>query len=240
METEYARRYPDLYRRHWWWRAREEVILSTLKQIRPKESWGEILDVGCGDGLFFEKLERFGHVEGIEMDPTSLTLGGRWSGRIHVGSFDESFQPGKAYALILMLDVLEHFPDALSALKRAVELLEPGGKILITVPAFPILWTSHDDLNQHYQRYTRASLADLVRRSGARIDSGRYFFHWASALKLAVHIREQLLPVSPRPPQVPRRWLNRALYRFCRAEEGIFERFNLPFGSSLLAVVAKI
>src|SRR6266545_1573241 len=112
MDPEYALHYRRLYECHWWWRAREDFILAALERLRPGVG-GAILDVGCGDGLFFEKLSRLGLVEGIEMDPTGVTPGGRWASRIHIQPFDESFQPGRQYALVLMLDVLEHFADPL-------------------------------------------------------------------------------------------------------------------------------
>src|SRR2546426_4518668 len=53
-------------RRHWWWRARERLILDVLRRLRPGAGWSAILDVGCGDGLFFERLAEFGPVEGVE------------------------------------------------------------------------------------------------------------------------------------------------------------------------------
>ncbi len=239
MDTDYARRYRELYERHWWWRAREDLILETLRSLRREKSWGSILDVGCGDGLFFDKLQEFGTIEGIEMDPTGVSPDSRWLGRIHVRSFDQTFQPGKLYSLVLMLDVLEHFPDPLSCLRRAVDLLEPDGTLLITVPAFRALWTSHDDLNHHYMRYTRGKLNALVRQAGARIAQSRYFFQWTAPLKLAAHVKEMVFAVTPATPRVPTEWLNRCFYRLSRAEQKIFRRLPVPFGSSLLAVIGR-
>lgn len=239
MDANYARHYSALFERHWWWRAREVLVLATLESLRPEKDWGSILDVGCGDGLFFEKLQRFGSVEGIEMDSTGVTPGGRWAKRIHVRPFDETFHPRQNYGLILMLDVLEHFADPLGSLRRAVELLQPQGRILITVPAFSLLWTSHDTLNHHYRRYTRRSLADLAEQAGARIFGERYFFQWTSPVKLAVHIKEKLLPAAPVLPQVPTLWLNRFLYHLSITEQRLFRKLRVPFGSSLLAIAGR-
>jgi SAM-dependent methyltransferase len=195
--------------------------------------------VGCGDGLFFEKLQRFGPVEGVEMDPTGVAPDGPWIDRIHVRPFDETFQPGKRYALVLMLDVLEHFADPVRALRRAVELLGDGGAILITVPAFRALWTSHDVLNRHYTRYTRASLEAVAAQSGARLEWSRYVFRWMSPLKLAASLKERILPVAPEPPRIPPAWVNRALYRLSRIEDRLIGRAPIPFGSSLFAVARR-
>jgi SAM-dependent methyltransferase len=239
MDPRYARSYRDLFERHWWWRAREDLILETMSHLRPAMTWGSILDVGCGDGLFFDRLETMGWVEGVEMDPTGVSREGRWAERIHVRPFDEGFQPGRTYALILMLDVLEHLADPLVSLRRAVELLEPDGAILITVPAFAALWTSHDVLNRHYRRYTRRSLSALATQAGAQIHWGRYFFHWMGPVKLVSHFKEKLFGASESLPRVPPAWLNRCLYRFSRAEQRIFRALPIPFGSSLIAVAGR-
>lgn len=239
MDPEYALRYRNLYEKHWWWRAREDLILETLEPLRAAGERGAILDVGCGDGLFFEELSRLGEVEGIEMDPTGVTPGGPWVDRIHVRPFDESFQPGKHYGLILMLDVLEHLQDPDSALCRALDLLEPEGTLLITVPAFQILWTSHDDLNHHLRRYSKTALASLIRRAGGEIRHAQYFYRWLFPFKLAAHFKEALLPAKPATPGLPPRWLNGLLFRMSRLEQKTFGAVPLPFGSSLLAVVRR-
>lgn len=239
MDARYARNYRDLYERHWWWRAREDLILETLARLRPGNSWGSVLDVGCGDGLFFDKLQTMGRVEGVEMDSTGVSPEGRWAERIHVRPFDESFQPGRTYALILMLDVLEHLSDPVVGLRRAVELLQPNGTILITVPAFPVLWTAHDALNHHYRRYTKRTLTALAEQAGARIHRERYFFHWTGPVKLAAHFKENLFGSTAALPRVPAPWLNKCLYRLSRVEQGIFQSLPIPFGSSLLAVAGR-
>ncbi len=239
MDPHYAKTYRDLYENHWWWRAREELILATLDSIRPQGGWGPILDVGCGDGLFFEKLSTRGDVEGIEMDPTGVAPEGRWADRIHVRPFDENFLPGKKYGLVLMLDVLEHFPDPLRRLRRALELLAPAATLLITVPAFRVLWTSHDVLNRHYTRYTRKGLTDLVREAGGEVRRTRYFYQWMCPFKLVAHWKEGLFPVEPSTPKIPPRWLNGLLYGVSRLEQEILGPLSPPFGSSLLAVAGK-
>src|SRR5687768_17025438 len=149
MDPEYARKYRELYQRHWWWRAREGAILRELRQRQPPGGWRRILDVGCGDGLLFDQLSQFGSVEGIEPDLGLLDPKGRWRGSIHAIPFDQDFRPAHRYDVILMLDVVEHLAEPTRALAHARSLLEPGGVIIITVPAFQWLWTQHDDYNQH-------------------------------------------------------------------------------------------
>jgi SAM-dependent methyltransferase len=239
VDREYATLYQDLYARHWWWRAREEAIVGWLARLVPPGGFGPILDVGCGDGLFFERLKAFGDPQGIEMDGLLVTDTGRGRGPIHLGPFDESFEPGLRFGLVLMLDVVEHLTDDVAGVRRALELLAPGGTVLITVPAFRALWTMHDEWNHHLTRYTRRSFTRVAGRAGLRIDHTRYLFQWTCPVKLAVRVKERLVRTRPPLPGVPPRWINRALYHLSRVELATYGRLPLPFGSSLLVVGGK-
>jgi SAM-dependent methyltransferase len=236
MDREYAEVYRDLYQRHWWWRAREHVLLATLRELRPTAGWSSILDVGCGDGLFFDQLAQFANFfEGVEADSGLVRAEGPWRQRIHVGPF-ESFGHGRRYGLVLMLDVLEHLTNPASALQHALSLLEPEGRIVITVPAFRSLWTSHDDFNQHVTRFTRRSFAHVASAASMHIETSRYFFYWTCAGKLAQRLQERVTSARPEPARVPPAWLNASLFALCRAEQKLLGRLHLPFGSSLLVV----
>lgn len=239
METSYAVYYRQLYERHWWWRSREVLILETLERLRPWGRWGAILDVGCGDGLFFPRLSELGDVEGIETDPSGVDEDGPYRHLIHVRPFDASFQPGRKFGLITMLDVLEHFEDPLPPLKLALDLLEDDGTILITVPAMRMLWTTHDDLNHHYERFSRGALLELVKAAGGRAEFARYVFHWMVPLKLAVRLKERILGSAPANPGIPGPLPSRVLYAISRFEEKLTRRVPIPFGNSLIAAVKR-
>ena len=244
MQSEYAAVYRELYHRHWWWRAREDRIVSVLRRLGFSGKNAAILDVGCGDGLFFDRLREFGVAEGVEPDASLLQPDGPHRSSIYARAFDDTFQPAgerRRYDVILMLDVLEHMPNAEAALRHALSLLAPDGVIVATVPAFQALWTGHDVINQHVMRYDRAAFRRLADAAGMRIDTTRYLFHWVAPLKLAAHLAERCDPRNdgtrqPRPPRVPPRPVNRTLYWFTRLEQQLFGRVPLPFGSSLLVI----
>ena len=239
MQSDYALAYRDLYERHWWWRARGAVLLRTLRDICPPGGNARILDVGCGDGLFFDQLREFGDVHGVEPDVSLVTKDGPHTARVHVGPFDASYTPAEPFDVVLMLDVLEHLEDAPAALHHVTRLMHSGGRLVVTVPAFTGLWTGHDDINRHFARYTKRTFAALLQGEPLRLDDWRYFSHWTAAGKWIVHWRERLLPVDPTPARVPNPLVNRTLYALSRTEETLVGRLRIPFGSSLLAVLTR-
>jgi 2-polyprenyl-3-methyl-5-hydroxy-6-metoxy-1,4-benzoquinol methylase len=239
VDADYGARYRALHEHHWWWRARERVILDALRKHRPAGGLRAVLDVGCGDGLFFDALgalEGVELVEGVEPAAALVSPDGPHRERIHVAPFDARFEPGRRYSAVLMLDVLEHLAEPEAALRHALALLEPGGVFVATVPAFMALWTRHDDLNHHYTRYTKRSFGALAAAAGLRIDEARYFFRWTVPAKLATRVAEALVPGAPAPPTLPPAPINRALYALSRVEERLLGSLPVPFGTSLLVV----
>ncbi len=239
MEPEYARRYRDLYTKHWWWRAREEAILEVLRRHIRSRGGLRILDVGCGDGLFFDRLLDFGEVEGIEPDEGLVDPRGPHRERIRIAAFDDAFCPSESYSLILMLDVLEHLDNPGSALQHAYSLLSPSGALLLTVPAFQSLWTNHDVINHHRVRYRRRTLSPLLRRAAFTIVEERYWYQWTCPLKLAIRLAEAVLPRPASIARVPPAWINRPLYWISRIEQQTIGAIGVPFGSSLMVYCAK-
>jgi SAM-dependent methyltransferase len=239
VDAEYGQQYRDLYARHWWWRAREAALVELLTDLQPGEGWGRILDVGCGDGLFFDRLLTMGDVEGIEPDAALVDAKGPHRARIHVCPFDERFRPARPYSLILMLDVLEHLDDPAGALRHAASLLTEEGRLVATVPAFNLLWTTHDVLNHHRLRYTRSTFRKAAETAGLEISQARYWFQWTFGAKLAARLAEAMRHPTPAPPTVPPAWLNRLLYGLSRTEQRVLGPLHPPFGSSLVVVCGR-
>lgn len=237
MDPAYTAAYSRLYREHWWWRVRERILLREVRQILAGRSSGaRILDVGCGAGLFFDALESFGHVEGIESDRIAVEQSGRWRARIHLGEL-ETLRTDGAYDLVLLLDVIEHVQRPETLLRASAQLLAPRGAMLITVPAFDSLWTSHDDLNHHVKRYTAGEMRRLLQSAGLEVAKTRYLFQSLVVPKLLVRAKETLTPSSASVPRIPSRLVNGALEKWFRAESGWAGW--MPFGSSVLAVARR-
>lgn len=238
MDSQYYAHYRELFLNHWWWRARSKFIVEKLEELPIATQPGPILDVGCGEGLFFDQLSRFGEVEGIELEE-ALSDGSRDGHRIYTCPFDESFEPGKQYSLILMLDVLEHLANPARALANVRRLLRPDGVFLATVPALPVLWTKHDELNHHVTRYTAKRLRALVESTGLVVETDRYFFHWTAPAKLVIRGFEIAFRSEPNVPRVPPAWVNKLLFAMTRLEQKSLSRAGFPIGSSLMLTATR-
>lgn len=236
MEALYGQQYRSLYGNHWWWRSRERYVLDMISECNlPCQA--KILDVGCGDGLFFDALSKFGTPFGVEPDGALLSQT-RWRDHIYNVSFDGGFQVDQQFDLVLMLDVLEHLDADSMALQKAVGLLKPNGKVLATVPALMSAWTAHDAVNHHRRRYNRAEFEALFRSAGLNVIFCRYYFVWTYFPKLLLSLKERVLgaSTSETQTQIPSKVLNAMITKFSYFEHRFFHHLPIPFGTSLIAV----
>jgi SAM-dependent methyltransferase len=238
VDPKYGEAYRELFEKHWWWRSRTELIVDRLRQMRARQR-ERILDIGCGDGLFFDRLGEFGEVEGVEPSVDLVSPDNPHRNRIYVCPFDDKFRPGKLYSLITMLDVLEHLKDPIGALRHALELLTPDGLMIITVPALMALWTNHDELNHHLTRYTKRSFRQVAQQAGFFTQEERYLYHWTCPVKLGVRAIEAVVHSQPQAPRVPAGWINDVLFRVSRLEQKTLSALPMPFGSSLIVVGSR-
>jgi len=237
MESEYGQQYADLYNRHWWWRARERILVRELRSLSlPKQA--RVLDVGCGDGLFFARLREFGTVEGIETNRSLVTPSNPDRDLIHPEPLGSARYQRSAFDLITACDVIEHIEDDREAVTKMLEMLAPSGYLVITVPAFMSLWDEHDELNQHFRRYTKQSLLAALPKE-ASVRKLHYLFHTLFVPKLLVRLLNRRAGQKVKQSDIPPEQINQVLAGFCDLENRLLGALQLPFGTSVLAVIQK-
>jgi SAM-dependent methyltransferase len=233
-------RMAELDSRHWGYRARREILGRLIARRLKLPDDARILEIGCGTGHNLPMLGRFGQVDGIEIDEEARAIASARLGR-PVGLAPLPELPGVAdgsYDLVALLDVIEHVEDDEAALRSVARKLKPSGRILITVPAHPWMWSAHDVANHHFRRYTRKALHDLIHRSGLRVELLSYFnsilFPVAAAARLAGRLTgrqgsDDALPPAP---------VNKSFELLFGLERHLIGRISLPPGVSLVSVAS--
>lgn len=230
----------ELDERHWWYRARREVLEALIRRVARPPQNAKILELGCGTGHNFSMLSVFGRVDALELDEEVRRFAQQRLGReIMSAPLPELVGvPDQGYDLIGAFDVIEHIEDDRAGLASIATKLKPGGKFIMTVPAHAWMWSAHDVVNHHKRRYSKRSLRQLIEGSPLTLDSLGYFnsllFPAAVAERLASKARgkenaDLKLPAAP---------LNAALERTFAAERHLVGRVPLPPGLSLFAVAS--
>src|SRR4030095_13273310 len=177
MERIVYDRMAELDERHWWYRARRDILGELIRREISLPAEARILEVGCGTGHNLPRLGACGHVDAIEIDEAARDIASQRLGHpVMNAPLPElnGVRPG-TYDLIAMLDVLEHVEADREALVSLASKLRSGGRILITVPAHPWMWRAPDVLNPHHRRYTRRALREVVAAAELKLEMMSWF-----------------------------------------------------------------
>ena len=225
---------------HWWFAARREIIAGLIERQAGLGADARILEVGCGTGSNLALLQKYGRVDAIEPDDPARALASARSGiAVKGGLLPDGVQlDDGAYDLIVLLDVLEHIPDDLGTLRALLPKLAPRGRFLVTVPAAPWMWSSHDAAHHHQRRYTAASLSKVFEEAGYRVRYRSHFNTVLFPLIAGARIAGKLLKREGGDDEIPPRPLNSLLKGLFGLERHLVGRGTLPFGVSL-ALVAE-
>lgn len=226
--------------RHWWYRGRRTVLERVIAGL-PLPARPRILDAGCGSGRNMVDLSRHGPVTGVELSETSVEIArGRGVGEVLAGSVLEMPFDADSFDLAVSLDVIEHLEDDLAALRELRRTVAPGGLLLVTVPAYPWLWSAHDEINHHYRRYTRRSLQCVAEQAGWQQLRTTYFNSLLLPVAIVLRVLERW---NTKPTEssldlwIPPEPLNWALERPLALEAALIARgARIPAGLSLLGV----
>jgi SAM-dependent methyltransferase len=145
-----------------------------------------------------------------------------------------------SFDLAVSLDVIEHLEDDLGALREMRRAVTPGGSLLVTVPAYPWLWSGHDEINHHHRRYTRRSLERVASEAGWEQVRTTYFNSLLLPAAIILRVLDRLSTKTTESsldlwvPPGPFNWL---LERPLELEAALIARGGrIPAGLSLLAV----
>lgn len=163
--------------RHFWFRARNALIGALARKALAGRSASRLLEIGCGTGNVLRALRSSapgGTLVGMDLFIEGLHIARRRVDAPLVQA-DVSRAPFDAgFDLIGLFDVIEHLPEDEQVLRDAAALLAPGGTLLVTVPAFPSLWSYFDEAAHHVRRYRRAELGKKLAAAGLQVTTLSY------------------------------------------------------------------
>jgi SAM-dependent methyltransferase len=245
MKTEeYARlhAFEDWY---WWFVARRRAALQFARDFGPPPGPIRVLDAGCGTGSLMEQWGHFPDVEvtGIDLSPEALEFSHRrGQDRLVQGDLTTLPFASGTFDLVTALEVVEHVESDEAALAELCRVLKPGGTLLLSVPAYRFLWSSHDVALHHKRRYTAHRIVASLARAGLDSTKVTYLLSflfvpialWRLVDRLLHRTEQAHAHLAPVPPGV-----NRLLIHLQNLELALARRINLPFGVSLFCVARK-
>ena len=182
----------EVERSHWWFAGRRCLLAEVIDCLALPPT-ARVLDVGSGTGANLRLLNGLGFADVTGLDASDEAV--RFCAEKHLCSVGQGDVcalpfPDAAFDLVLATDVVEHIEDDDKALAELARVLRPGGRALLTVPAFPSLWGLQDEVSHHRRRYRKEDFLRRVARAGL---VPRTSFHFNYLLFVPIWLARQLI-----------------------------------------------
>jgi SAM-dependent methyltransferase len=240
MKAEAYQIMEDCEESYWWYRVRREIIAETVQRFFPPGA--DLLDFGSGNGATAERLARSGYRVVVTDRAETARMRCLERGLEVVAPEDLEERQGQGFDGVLACDVLEHVEDDEALARRLQGLLRPGGLLLVTVPACAFLWSGEDYVSEHFRRYSRRGLRNVLRSAGLEPVWRSYFNSLLFFPVASVIVGNRLFRpremyrsnVQPLPS-----WLDAALGRVFSLERRALRYLRFPIGTSQIAVARR-
>ena len=231
---------------YWWFMGKQFLVREQVRPLLSNRGSGQrILDIGSGTGIILKTLEEFGQAFGLEMSEEAIEFLKKRNLKHIVCSDAEQGLPFKddSFSLITCLDVLEHLDHDAALLTEMIRICKEGGYVLVTVPAFNLLWSPHDSALHHRRRYTRTRLLGRLDGLNVRVVKASYYNFMLSLPILAVRKLRVLFPEKGKGHSdffidLPG-LVNRSLAALYKLEIFGLRFFRYPYGISLVLLLRK-
>lgn len=247
MDLQIYQKFIDLEQDHWWFRGRRSVYMGLLNTHLNNKIQGKVLDLGCGLGGFLPSLKSLGFdVYGAEMDFDSVLYCIK-RGFPQCAQTDSSALPfaDDSFDLVTMFDAIEHIEDDHQTMAEVARVLKPGGKVIISVPAYQFLYTNNDRVAQHFRRYNRKSTRMLFEKACLDVERNTHanvlLFPIILVVVMMTKIVEFVFDANKESSHNNLSWpmpsfVNNILYRIFTAELIVTRHADWPIGHSIVAI----
>jgi len=175
---------------HWWYRALHHAVLDAIEQQFASRQI-KVLDAGCGTGGLLSALKRAGYdsVRGFDLSPVAVTICRTRALQVEVGNLSDinSVDLPLRFDVIVSNDVLYHLPagDREQFIAHAFERLNPGGLLIMNLPALKGFRGQHDRAVGVTHRFNRREFRQLFEKTGFEAVQLRY---WPVLLAPAIYL----------------------------------------------------
>jgi len=217
---------------------------AAMRQVLEPEGVAEpVLEVGCGNAVARGQIEQhYGcAVDGCDVNQEALQQAERGRGKLYLYDIHQRRSEWRDhFATIFLLDTLEHIDEPVRFLESIAYHLRPGGRLLITVPALPVLYSRYDAADGHVKRYRVGVLRQELAAAGLTLE--RHSF-WGLSMIPVLLVRKLVLRFLPRERvievgfQPPSRLVDGVLRGLMHAERRLWPRPII--GTSFVALARK-
>ncbi|MFA5133276.1 MAG: class I SAM-dependent methyltransferase [Patescibacteria group bacterium] len=245
MENLTYKKYLEYKNEEHWFEIGRKKIFETLFENFLSGSSLNILDVGCGAGEIMESLRKYGTVKGLEKYAPYAEISRKKGFDVRDARLEDLPYKDEKFNLITFFDVLEHLEDDVASLELTNRMLLPGGIVIISVPAFQILWGSSDIAGEHKRRYRKKDLKKKLEASGFKILKLSYFNAFLAPLVFPFLLLKRILTINnliktkPNHEMFRNPFINRICAKILFKEAECLAKRDFWFGMSLLAVAQK-
>jgi SAM-dependent methyltransferase len=242
--------------KHFWFLSRNQFIGDLIEKYCDTPSQGSLIgmEIGCGTGNVLKYLtSRFPlqRILGMDLYMEGLryaAIRGNAS-LIQADIYYPPFQGG--FSWIGLFDIIEHLDEDEAVLKQTAALLNDDGFLIISVPAFPILWSYFDVAGKHKRRYTISSITEACEKAGLEL----VFTSYTNALIFPVlWVLRYLLQIGKAPQSLSEELLtqktnselrvipviNWVLIKLLWLEGRLIQAgVRMPFGTSLMGIAKR-
>lgn len=225
--------------RHWWYAGLRAMLAHAWARHAPGAG-ARLLDVGCGTGANLQTLRAHTTGFGIDFSRDALQFC-RKRGHVRTAAASATDLPfaNASFDAVISCDVLCHrsIGDKSRPLREMRRVLKPGGILILNLPAYQWLHSSHDVHVQTDHRFTATEARGLLVRAGLR---PVYTTYWNSLLFPAVALVRLWRKVRPLPASdldgASGEDAGSLLAGLLRFERAMLRIAPLPFGLSVLVV----
>jgi SAM-dependent methyltransferase len=245
FKPEYFAGLAPLEARHFWFVARNRLIVWALKKYFPDAR--RLLEVGCGTGFVLSGIAAaLPDLElcASEVHGAGLSVAAQRVARASFLEMDARQIPFDAqFDVVGAFDVLEHIEEDETVLAGIHRALRPGGGVVLTVPQHPALWSRQDEAACHVRRYTLSELGAKVERAGFAVRRTSSFVSLLLPLLALARLRKRRQDADFDPMDELRigKAANLVLGSVMGLERALIRAgLSFPAGGSLLMVAGKL